>query len=160
MTNTYHSLDAAFVARVRGGGPDANGQVGERTLSDGDGNPCRNCLHDITAGDEMLILTAGPFSGLQPYAETGPIFLCARDCGAWMSPGVPLVLQSAPDYLLKAYSKDERIIYGAGKIVDCGDLDAYAHHLLLRDDVAYVDVRSTRNNCFWQGLQTKYETRF
>ena len=148
MTPVYNPYDQEFVRLVRNGGPDANGQIAERSVSDGAGNPCRSCLEDIPESAEMLILAARPFPSLQPYAETGPIFLCADECSPWDGQGVPPVLRSSPDYLLKAYSEDDRIIYGTGKIVTTGDLNDYALALLERSNVAYVDVRSARNNCF------------
>lgn len=63
------------VARAyQAGGLDANGQVPERKLSDGGGNPCRHCLKMIPEGAGMLVLAHRPFPAPQPYAEVGPIF--------------------------------------------------------------------------------------
>ena len=101
----------------------------------------------IPEGAEMLVFAYRPFDEVQPYAETGPVFVCADDC-AHEPGGVPEVVCS-PDYLLKAYCADERIIYGTGQITPKGDVPAYADALLARDDVAFVDLRSARNNC-WQ----------
>lgn len=148
MTIRFLPYDAETVAQLRAGGLDANGQVAERSVSDGGGNPCRSCLNDVPKGAEMLICAARPFPTLQPYAETGPIFLCADDCEAWSGQGVPPILETSPDYLLKAYSADNRIIYGTGKITVAAALAGYASELLARDGVAFVDVRSARNNCF------------
>lgn len=118
------------------------------------GNPCRCCLKEVPKGAAMLICAARPFPTLQPYAETGPIFLCADDCEAWSGQGVPPILQTSPDYLLKAYDDDNRIVYGTGKITAAAELADYAGELLLRDGVAYVDVRSARNNCFQTRIVT------
>lgn len=149
MTPRFLPLDADFVAQVRAGGPDANGQPAERAISDGAGNPCRCCLRNIPAGEEMLILAARPFPALQPYAETGPVFLCAARCGAWDDDGVPPVLTTSSDYLLKGYSADHRIVYGTGRVTPVREIAGYARELLDRPDVAFVDIRSARNNC-WQ----------
>ena len=148
MTLKYLPYDAEFVARVRAGGPDANGQLAERSRAGGAGNPCRYCLNDVPDGAGMLILAARPFPELQPYAETGPIFLCADDCMPWSGDGVPPILKTAPDYLVKAYTPDHRILYGSGKVVFSTDLASYADALLQDRAVAFVDVRSARNNCF------------
>jgi len=144
-TTTY---DPSFVAQIRAGGPDANGQPAERAISDGMGKPCRCCLRPVPAGAEMLILSARPFDTLHPYAEQGPIFFCADDCVPWEEDGLPPILESSPQYLLKAYDADERIIYGTGQITARADLETYAQTLFARDDVAYIDVRSATNNCF------------
>ncbi len=61
---------------------------------------------------------------------------------------MPAILTTSPDYLLKAYGRDDRIIYGTGQITSADAIPAYAAQLLDRSDVAYVDVRSARNNCF------------
>ncbi|MFE3839052.1 DUF1203 domain-containing protein [Pseudogemmobacter sonorensis] len=135
------------VDALRRGGTDAHGLPPERTLSDGSDNPCRHCLDFIPEGAGMLVLAWRPFTRIHPYAETGPIFLCAQDCPAWHGAGRPPIL-SSPDYLLKGYTADERIRYGSGKIVANAGIEAYAAELLADDEIAFVDVRSARNNCF------------
>lgn len=140
-------LPTPAVAALRAGGPDAYGLPAERAISDGGGNPCRHCLDFIPQGAAMLIAAGRPFDGLQPYAETGPIFLCA-DCAPWAGQGMPPVLTGSPEFLLKGYGADQRIRYGTGRVVVQGALVAYAADLLARDDIAFVDVRSARNNCF------------
>lgn len=144
----YQPLDKGFVARIRAGGEDANGLPAEKSVSDGQAKPCRSCLSNIDEGKGMLILAARPFSTLHPYAECGPIFLCEDACTPWQEDGLPPILTTSPDYLMKAYGKDERIIYGTGAITSKDDIDLYANALFERDDVAYIDVRSARNNCF------------
>ncbi|MEY4697466.1 MAG: hypothetical protein RIT14_1894 [Pseudomonadota bacterium] len=144
----FHPLPTATATALRQGAPDANGQRPEQHLSDSAGNPCRHCLCFIPAGAPMLILSYRPFASLHPYAETGPIFLCAQDCAPWTGPGLPPILTDSPDFLLKGYRADERIAYGTGRVVPKADLAAYGEALLARDDIAFVDVRSARNNCF------------
>ncbi len=140
--------DPAFVGAVRGGGPDAYGRPAERAVSDGTGNPCRSCLCCVPEGAAMLILAARPFPEPQPYAETGPIFLCADPCEPWTGEGLPPILRTSPDYLLKGYSADHRIVHGTGRIVAAGEVEGRAAEVLTRPEIAYVDVRSARNNCF------------
>ncbi len=137
-----------FVAQVRAGGPDANGQPAERVISDGQGKPCRCCLNTVPAGEEMLILAARPFPSPQPYAELGPIFLCARECTPWEGEGMPPILGHSTQYIVKAYGPDDRILYGTGRVTPKADVEPYANALFDREDVAYIDVRSAVNNCF------------
>lgn len=136
----------------RAGAPDAYGKPPERQRSDGSA-PCRCCLRYIPEGAEMLVLAYRPFHNLQPYAETGPIFLCAEHCRPEQDAARPEILTS-PTYLLKGYSDDQRIIYGTGQITPVDEVPAYADALLARDDVAFVDLRSARNNC-WQARLTR-----
>lgn len=131
----------------RAGGADANGQVPERKRSEGGGNPCRHCLRMIPAGAGMLVLAYRPFPAPQPYAEVGPIFLCADPCEAGGGAGLPAML-AAPDYILRGYGNDDRIIYGTGGVVATAAIPARAAELLADPAVAYVHVRSARNNCY------------
>ncbi|QUJ75450.1 DUF1203 domain-containing protein [Sulfitobacter albidus] len=149
MTDLHYTpLPSDIVAALQAGVPDAYGIPAERAISDGDGNPCRHCLHDIPAGAGMLILAHRPFAGLHPYAETGPIFLCADACTAWHGQTPPPILKPGETYLIKGYTADERIRYGTGQIVPTQDLSKAAAALLARDEIAFVDLRSARNNCF------------
>lgn len=147
MALRYLALPTADASALRAGAPDAYGRPAERMRAEGTGNPCRHCLDFVTEGADMLVLSWRPFPALQPYAETGPVFLCA-DCAPWAGQGMPPVLTRSPDFLLKGYSADHRILYGTGRVVRQGDLEGYAQGLLQRPDVAFVDVRSARNNCY------------
>jgi hypothetical protein len=149
MKLRFEPIPTADVRAIRAGGPDANGMSAERGfISAGRGEPCRHCLNQVPEGREFLILAHRPFPALQPYAECGPIFLCADDCPAWEGDGVPPILTMSEDYLLKGYRANHRIFYGTGKVVPRAEVSAYAETLLADPDVAYVDVRSARNNCF------------
>lgn len=154
MTLQFSPFDTDFVTSVRAGGPDANGQPAEHAVSSGGATPCRCCLAHIPEGDAMLILAARPFPDFQPYAETGPIFLCA-DCVAWAGEGLPEILTTSPDYLIKGYNSENRIVYGSGKIVPVDVLASSADTLLNDPKIAYVDVRSSRNNCFLTRITEK-----
>ncbi len=151
----YHPLDATYIAHIRAGGADVNGQPAERAVSEGAGNPCRCCLAQVPKGAAMLILAARPFPKPQPYAETGPVFLCAKDCTAWDQDGIPPNLTSSEQYLIKGYCSDHRIVYGSGQITPKDALPDYVDSLLSRDDIAFVDIRSATNNCFIARAKTQ-----
>lgn len=136
------------IARAyQAGGVDSYGLLPERKISDGGGNPCRHCLRMIPEGKGMLVLAHRPFGTLQPYAETGPIFLCADPCEAGGGPELPEILASS-EYIVRGYGADERILYGTGGVVETGRIPARATELLAMQEVAFVHVRSARNNCF------------
>ncbi|WP_299287816.1 DUF1203 domain-containing protein [uncultured Tateyamaria sp.] len=145
----FTALPSDIVAAYRAGGPDAFGNPPERAVSDGDGNPCRHCLCDIPAGAPMLVLAHKPFAGTHPYAEVGPIFLCAEPCtrgggGAELPP----ILTTSPDYLIKGYSDADRIVYGTGAVTPTSQISARLDQIFANPDVAYIHVRSARNNCY------------
>ncbi len=142
------SYEQSFVDQLRHAGVDAYGNAPERQISDGGGNPCRSCLHDIPKGEEMLVVSACPFPEPQPYAETGPVFFCADDCTPWQGAGLPPVLNGRADALIKGYGADHRILYGTGDIVPVPQIAATCETLFDTPDVAFIDLRSSKNNCF------------
>lgn len=144
----YHPYDQVTVDALRAQGPDVYGNQAEIAISSGQGTPCRSCLQQVPKDTEVLICAARPFPKLTAYAETGPIFLCAQHCTPFNGQGVPAILQSASQYLVKAYDNDQRIVSGTGQITPAVRLTSYARTLLAMDAVAFVDVRSATNNCF------------
>lgn len=142
------ALPTADVRALQAGHPDAYGVAPERAVSTGTGNPCRHCLQNIPEGDEMLILAYRPFLETHPYAETGPIFLCAAQCERYEGEELPGILTTSPDYLIKGYGKNDRIVYGTGAITPTEQIDAKVRDIFACPDVAYIHVRSARNNCY------------
>ena len=148
MTLAFHPLPTDEVRAVQRGGLDFYGAPAERAISDGGGIPCRHCMRIVPRGAGYLILAWRPFPEDQPYAEVGPIFLCADECDApHPGPELPAFLTS-PDYLIKGYTADHRIRYGTGAIVPTPTIPEAAAAILADPEIAFVDVRSARNNCF------------
>lgn len=143
----FAPIPTEIVRAYQAGGPDANGQVPERQVSQGGGNPCRHCLRMVPEGAGLLVLAHRPFPAPQPYAELGPIFLCAAPCEPGGGPDLPAMLAS-PDYIIRGYGADDRIVYGTGAVTPTGQITARAAELFTDARVAYVHVRSARNNCF------------
>lgn len=120
MTIRFEALPTEAVRAVQLGATDVYGNPPERRISEGGHTPCRHCLKNIDAGEEYLIASWRPFESLQPYAETGPIFLHAKTCArAVASDMTPMTLQS-PNYIVRGYDGNERIIYGTGGVVPTG----------------------------------------
>ena len=134
---------------LQSGALDANAQKPERHVSDGEGNPCRHCLENIEKGDDFLILAYTPFDKIQPYAETGPIFLHADPCPAYAQiDQLPPVAKGRPLVLIKAYDIDDRIIYGKGQLVPPQEIKTMAQKLFFDEEIAYLHARSALNNCY------------
>jgi len=150
MVVIFKALDSETVAALRAGGVDSNGQLPERHVSDSKGNPCRHCLRDIEKGRHMLVLGHRPFRSLQPYAESGPIFLCADACPRHAdSDELPPVIASRPRFLVRGYTDDERIRYGTGGVVETVDMIDACERIFADPQVAFIHVRSVQNNCFF-----------
>jgi hypothetical protein len=146
MTVRFVALDTHLVRALQDGAPDANGQRPERRAAAG-GEPCRHCMQPMREGEEMLILAHRPFPALQPYAELGPIFLHAHACERGGGEALPAFLRS-PQYIVRGYDHDDRIVYGTGSVVPTDEIPARAAQLLREPRVAYCHVRSATNNCY------------
>lgn len=146
----FEAMPTEEARAFQAGKPDANGQEPERHISDGDGVPCRHCQQDVAAGEPYLILNYRPFPALQPYAESGPIFLHAGPCERFDETSEPpaMFFKNHRRYLIKGYNERDRIVYGTGRIVEPAGLPAAAEAILGREDVKYVHVRSALNNCY------------
>jgi hypothetical protein len=144
----YVALPTQVVRQYQAGGLDANGQAPERVVLAEESGPCRHCLGMIAKGTWMLILAHRPFASLQPYAEVGPIFLCAAPCkrggGGNARPGA----LGSPDYIVRGYGADDRIVYGSGGVIATEAIPARARALFADPQIAYLHVRSARNNCY------------
>lgn len=144
----YTAMPTETARHYQAGGLDANGQAPELVVLDKDFGPCRHCLKTIAKGAGMLILAHRPFPEPQPYAEIGPIFLCAAACArGGGSDALPEAL-AAPDYIVRGYGANDRTLYGTGGVVATEVIPARAEELFRDPVVAYLHVRSARNNCF------------
>lgn len=148
MTLAFIAMPTAEADRLRNGGADAYGRLPETEISTGPGYPCRHCLKNIDAGEAVLVLSYRPFPELQPYAETGPIFLHKENCRRYAAEEILPPVLSSPEYIVRGYSAENRIVYGSGAVMQVEKIAARAEELLARDDIAYVHVRSARNNCY------------
>lgn len=149
MPILFKALPTEAVRALQAGGPDAYGSPPERRVSDGKGVPCRHCLQTVADGDEYLVLAYRPFPELQPYAETGPIFLHAEPCERAIEQAqAPSIFNNTPDYIVRGYSADDRIVYGSGAVVPTENIPSRAQALFADPTITYLHVRSARNNCY------------
>jgi hypothetical protein len=151
----YVAIPTEVARHYQAGGLDANGQVPEHVVLDANSGPCRHCLKMIPKGAGMLILAHRPFPAPQPYAELGPIFLCADLCERGGGGDARPEALASPDYIVRGYSAHDRIVYGTGGVVTTDAIPARATELFSDPDVAYLHVRSARNNCFQCRIERK-----
>ena len=147
MRLAVRGIESDFVNLIRRGGEDDNGQFALRIKAMGPANPCRHCLQLIAEGDDKLVLAYRPFTGLQPYAEVGPIFLHQRDCIRYDAERLPAWFNHLEPALIRGYGHDDWIRYETGKVVAGGELASECERILGNPDVAYVHIRS-KFNCF------------
>ncbi|MBT9370387.1 DUF1203 domain-containing protein [Rhizobium sp. CSW-27] len=144
----FTAMPAEAATALWNGATDAYDHPPERTISSGEGTPCRHCLGFIAAGESMLVLAYRPFPQRQPYAETGPIFLHGGPCPRYEAVETLPPMLASPDYILRGYDENDRIVYGTGAVTPTEQIAARAATLLVRPEIAYVHVRSARNNCY------------
>lgn len=148
MRPLFLPISVATAQHYQRGGGDAYGLAPEVHISDGVGVPCRYTLRLLPKGARYLIVAHRPFDGLNPYAETGPIFVSA-DAAEGASPSYePPETMNAGQYIVRGYNREERILYGTGAVTPTGRVIQACQSLLERDDVAFVHIRSASNNCF------------
>ncbi|EFL89676.1 DUF1203 domain-containing protein [Ahrensia sp. R2A130] len=140
MTLTFQGMTTTRANDLWTGGTDDHDNPPERQVSDGNGNPCRHCLQMIEEGEEFLVFSLRPFASRQPYAEQGPVFLHAEPCPAYATSKVPAVLYDSPNYILRGYGNDERIVYGSGAVRPQTAIEIRAGKLLRDDKITFVDV--------------------
>jgi hypothetical protein len=148
MSIRFEALPTEHVRALQRGGRDANDQLPERKISDGGGIPCRHCLCLLPKGRPYLVLACRPFATIQPYAELGPIFLCAEECanGSTVDELPPFL--ASERYIVRGYDTNERIVYGTGQVTPTGEIIDYCRRLFDSEAIAFVHVRSATNNCF------------
>jgi len=150
MPVKFVAIDTETARAYQQGGPDANGQRPVRAISPGGAIPCRHCLTPVAKGEEYLILSHRPFASDQPYAERGPIFLHAENCARAIETPDPAPMHRIPGfhYILRGYGANGWINYDVADVVPAGEVAATAERMLMRDDVEYLHMRSSRYNCF------------
>lgn len=149
MKISFEPMDAATAEHLRNGGPDSYGNAPERRISSGGGVPCRRCMRMVEKDAPYLIAAWRPFAALHAYTETGPVFLHAEPCtpDEPADGALPAFLES-PDYILRGYDADERIVYGTGGVTGRDMITARIRELLADPEVEAVHIRSSRNNCY------------
>ena len=147
MELIVRGIPTGHAAKLRGGGPDANGQPALVRIAEGKANPCRHCLQLIEEGGEKLVFSYRPFPRPQPYAEAGPIFLHARDCARYEGDGLPAWFAYLSPAIIRGYGHDDWIRYETAQVLPGGELEASCRRILANPEVAYVHIRS-KFNCF------------
>ena len=147
MQLSVRGIPTDEVHGIRRGGPDANGQPALLRIAEGLANPCRHCLDLIAEGDRKLVLAYRPFSALQPYAETGPIFLHDDLCERYDSEALPAWFDFLDPAIVRGYGADHWIRYDTGSVVPGRELTVACRAILSDATVAYVHIRS-KYNCF------------
>ena len=58
------------------------------------------------------------------------------------------MLQGKEALIIRGYNAQNRIIYGTGKVVAADEIPFYARKTFEKEDVKYIHIRSSTNNCY------------
>ena len=112
----FTGLNSDLAARWQAGVPDANGHPPERHVTAAGTGPYRHCLGKIAGGKTYLILAHRPFPKPQPYAEVGPMFICAAPSARYDGLAVPPLFLGWRAIMIRGYGAHNRIVYGSGQV--------------------------------------------
>ncbi len=147
-TNRFavHALPQDVATHVRDHGRDpvwGHAAVTEPATGFG---PCRLCLRTFREGEEMRILfTHDTYAGVSEFAQPGPVFIHADDCGRYDGDGFPPELR-ALELTFEGVAAGPRVV--ALERTTGDDAVRAIGNLLRMPDVDYVNVRNTEAGCF------------
>ena len=147
MQLKFEGIPTEQARRLRQGHSDANGQQALARTAEGSANPCRHCLGLVAEGSPILVLSYRPFESVQPYAETGPVFLHADACARYSGDRPPEWFAFLDPALVRGYGADDWIRYETARVVQGAKIAPACEAILADPTVAYVHVRS-KFNCF------------
>jgi hypothetical protein len=55
---------------------------------------------------------------------------------------------TSPRYIVRGYCKEDRIVYGSGRIVVTDEIAESAQAMFQDAAISYIHVRSATNNCY------------
>jgi Protein of unknown function (DUF1203) len=120
---------------------------GPTYLADSDfGYPCRQCLVDASAGEQMLLVSHDPFHGQSPYRAASPIFLHVDPCVA-PNDSAELPPQLTKRQLsVRSFDREEMMIDGA--VIDGAKLRETIEHMFRADESHKLHVHNAGRGCW------------
>jgi hypothetical protein len=144
---TVAAIPGETLARVRSAGVDDLGH--ELVVTEaGGGEPLRCCLREAVPGERIGLIAYRPFPWDGVYAEVGPVFVHADDCGGYPETetgSYPAGFRHRQQ-ISRAYGHDRTIV--DSRIVEGADAESALAELLARPDVDFVHSRNVAYGCF------------
>ena len=137
------------LARVRAAGVDDLGHELVVTRAGG-GEPLRCCLRDADPGERIGLIAYGPFPWDGVYAEVGPVFVHADDCGGYARTDAYPEGFRHRQQIFRAYGHDRTIVDSI--VVDGVDAEPALATLFARPDVDFVHSRNVAYGCYMFSL--------
>jgi hypothetical protein len=109
------------------------------------GFPCRQCLRDAEIGEELILTSYDPFTGVSPYRSASPIFLHRHSCRRDESTDLPEQL-TGRRLSVRAFDVDEMMVDAA--LIDGHDLEATISALLRNTAVDHLHIHNEPRGCY------------
>ena len=140
-------ITTATADRFRQTGIDDNGNTLRRVVSDGNGAPCRHCLHNAGAGEVMLLGSYNLPGPLGIYWTPSPIFLHADPCPRYeVENDIPEVVRSSL-VSVRSYDADDQCIYDLGQAVEGTTVDPVLQRAVSDPRTKFVNIHTARPGC-------------
>lgn len=141
------ALPSDLGERAAAAGHDCSGAPVQVWTDPAGGAPLRCCLRDSTPGEQLTLIAVVPDSPRRAYAERGPVYVHAQDCGGPPDDGAYPQDWRTRDQVLRAYGHDGEIV-GGELVVAGSDQEAVAQRLLRDPTVAFLQTRNVVYGCY------------
>lgn len=143
----FEPVPPGRLQEIRAAGMDeAGNRLAVQTVTDG-GSPLRCCLRETAPGDQVLLIAYTPPGPRGAYAERGPVFIHAQDCGGYPTPDRYPPALSHRQQVVRAYDRNGRIADGV-LVRDGEHAMTVIGELLARPDVMLVHLRNVGYGCY------------
>jgi hypothetical protein len=141
-------INRELARKVRASRRDPFGGEAEMLPVSGPGFPCRHCLEETSAGEEVVLLSYQPLARQTPYAGRGPIFICAADCHGYRGIDAIPKIVAGRTVNLRAYDAAGRMLYEHARLSNGGEAKTLIAAMLSDDKVAEVHAHTALHGCF------------
>jgi Protein of unknown function (DUF1203) len=147
------AIPGETLARMRAAAVDDFGNKLVATTSPQGGEPLRCCLREAAAGERVVLIAYRPFPWDGVYAEVGPVFVHADDCGGYTAAGAYPEGFRHRQQIFRSYGQYRTIV--DARIVEGADAEAAITELLDRPDVDFVHSRNVAYDCYMFALHRR-----
>jgi hypothetical protein len=134
-----------IVHALPAGEADHSGPTGRHVVADGP-SPCRRCLRNAAAGDELILLPYDPFTVRSPYTGEGPVYVHANGCEPHR-PEAGVLPEQVDGRVFSVRSYDEEAMMVDAAVVPGDELAGRARELL-DGGAAFVHAHFAGPGCF------------
>jgi len=135
-----------IITALPAGEPDTGVPLARRRVAD-ERLPCRRCLRDAEAGDELVLAPYDPFTLRSPYAGEGPVFVHAASCERF-APAPGAVSEQVRRRVLSVRAYDADAMMTEATVLEGERFAEHAAEALEDAGVAFLHVHFAGPGCF------------